>query len=338
MSKKTIDLKFWIGIGISLLCLGLLLRKIDPEKVGAAFREMDWCFLVPAVLATFASFFCRSVRWYFLVLPLKKVSLRSLYPATIIGYMANNLLPARLGEFVRAYALARKEGMDTSAVFATLVMDRLCDGFTVLLMLLFTFFTLRLPLGMEHVQQSMVTGGYVTLALYCCVITFLILLKRRTFWTLQLVGHILRPFPKVVGEKVIPLLGAFIGGIRVPTAPKDIMAIIGSSLVIWAFAAWPVDLLLRSFGIVLPITGSLFILIFLVFAVMVPASPGYVGTYHYACVTALQAFSIPSEKALSVALVIHGVSFFPVIVAGFYHMWRENLSFATIRDTSSKQE
>jgi uncharacterized protein (TIRG00374 family) len=252
--------------------------------------------------------------------------------------MANNLLPARLGEIVRAYALARKEGIDTSAVFATLVMDRLCDGFTVLLMLLFTFFTLKLPQGMEQVQQNMVTGGYVTLALYCCVIAFLVLLKQRTLWTLKLVGLILRPFPTVVGEKVIPLLGSFIGGIRLATSPKDIFAIIMSSLVIWALAAWPVDLLLRSFGILLPITGTLFILIFLVFAVMVPASPGYVGTYHYACVTALTAFNIPSEKALSVALVIHGVSFFPVIVAGFYHMWREKLSFATIRDTTSQQE
>jgi hypothetical protein len=338
LSGKGLDPKFWLGIGISILCMGLLFRQIEPDKVADAFREMDWRFLLPAILATFASYYFRAVRWHFLVLPLKSVPVRTLYPATIIGYMANNILPARLGEFVRAFVLARKEGLETSAVFATLVVDRLCDGFTVLLMLLFTFFTLRLPPGMEAVQQSMVTGGYITLALYCCVIGFLLLLKRRTVWTLHLVGLILRPFPVVVSEKIIPLLGSFIAGIRMSTAPRDILAIISSSLVIWAFAAWPVDLLLRSFAIDLPLTGSLFILIFLVFAVMVPASPGFVGTYHYACVTALKAFNIQSEKALSVALVIHGASFFPVIVAGFYHMWREKLSLASIRTTSSKQE
>ncbi|MBT0664562.1 flippase-like domain-containing protein [Geobacter pelophilus] len=338
MGKQGVDYKFWVGIGISALCMGLLFTKIDPHKVAAAFREMDWRYLVPAVIATFISFFGRAVRWHFLVLPLKKVPLGSLYPATIIGYMANNLLPARLGEFVRAYVLARKEGIDTSAVFATLVVDRLCDGFTVLLMLLFTFFTLHLPPGMETVQQRMVAGGYITLTLYCGVIAFLVLLKRRTSWTLSLVGKLLRPFPAVFSEKLIPLLGSFIGGIRLSTAPRELAAVIASSLFIWAFAAWPVDLLLRSFGIVLPFTGSLFILIFLVFGVMVPASPGYVGTYHIACVTALAAFNIPSEKALSVALVIHGVSFFPVIIAGAYHMWREKISFSSIRTTSPEKE
>lgn len=338
MSSKRMDLKFWIGIGISLFFLALLFTRIDPSKVVAAFREMDWRYLLPAVVATFASYFLRSVRWGYLLLPLKRIRLSSLYPATIIGYMANNVLPARLGEFVRAYVLARKEGLEASSVFATLVVDRLCDGFTVLLMLLFTFFTLRLPAGMESIQQNMVRGGYATLILYCVVIAFLIILKRRTVWTLNLVGRVLRPFPAVLAEKAIPLLGSFIGGIRIATAPMAIIAVIASSLFIWATAAFPVDLVLRSFGIHLPVTGSLFILIFLVFAVMVPASPGFVGTYHYACVTALSAFNVQSEKALSIALVIHGINFFPVIAAGFYHLWRENLSLSGISADSPEQE
>lgn len=338
MQKKGIDIKFWAGIAISVLCLGVLFTKIDPVKVASAFGEMDWIYLIPAVIATFISYFGRAVRWRFLLLPIKKITLSSLYPATIIGYMANNILPARLGEFVRAYLLARREGLDTSAVFATLVLDRLCDGFTVLLMLLFTLFTLRLPAGMETVQQRMVAGGYITLALYCCVIAFLIVLKRRTVLTLSVVGRLLRPFPQVFSEKLIPLLGSFIGGIRLSSVPSQILAVGASSIFIWAFAAWPVDLLLRSFGVVLPLSGSLFILIFLVFGVMVPASPGYIGTYHIACVTGLSAFNIPSDKALSIALVIHGVGFFPVIAAGAYHMWRGKISFSLIKATSSEQE
>lgn len=336
--KKKIDMKFWIGIAISVLCMGLLFTKIDPRKVLSALREMDLRYLAPAIIATFISFFGRAVRWHFLLLPLKKIPLSSIYPATVIGYMANNILPARLGEFVRAYLLARKEGIDTSAVFATLVLDRLCDGFTVLLILLFTFFTIHLPPGMEAIQQRMVIGGYITLALYCVVMAFLVLLKRRTSWTLHVVGILLSPFPAVFSEKLIPLLGSFIGGIRFTTSPRGILSVILSSLFIWTFCALPVDLILRSFGIVLPINGSLFILIFLVFGVMVPASPGYVGTYHIVCVTALKAFNIQSEKALSIALVLHGIGFFPVILAGAWHMWREKISFSSIRSTSPEQE
>ncbi len=101
MTAKT-DRKLWLGIGISLIFVVLLLLKIDFGKLLAAFREMDWRYLLPAVGFTFISYYFRAVRWRFLLLPIKKTLMDNLFAATIIGYMANNLLPARLGEFVRA--------------------------------------------------------------------------------------------------------------------------------------------------------------------------------------------------------------------------------------------
>lgn len=320
------DKKLWIGIGISLFFLVLLFRKIDFVKLGEAFRHLHYGYLVPALLLTLLSYYGRAVRWRYLLLPLQPTTLRNLFPATVIGYMANNLLPARLGEFVRAYVLGQKERLDTSAVFATLVLDRLWDGFTVLLLLLVTFFTVRLPAGMEKVQQGLATGGYVTMAIYLGVIVFIVVLKRQTQRTLRLIATLLKPFPPRVGEKVIPLLGSFLEGLRFSSRPGDLAALALSSLVVWALAVWSVDLGLRSFGVVLPLTASMLILVFLVFAVMVPASPGYVGTYHAACVYGLMAFQIPKEQALSIALVIHGIGFFPVILLGFYYLWRDNLS------------
>src|ERR1035437_8881481 len=97
------------------------------------------------------------------------------------------------------------------------------------------------------------------------------------------------------------------------------------------FAVLPVDMTLRVFGIHLPITASMFILVLLVFAVMVPASPGFIGTYHYACFKGLSAFGIEESISVSIALVIHGISFFPVIIAGFYHLWRNKISLNTVR-------
>ena len=327
------DIKLWAGIAVSAFFLFLLFRKIDFDKLAAAFGTMDCRFLLPALILTFVSYYLRAVRWKFLLLPIKRTRLSNLFPSTLIGYMANNLLPARLGEFVRAYSLGQKERIGTGAVFASLVVDRLCDGFTVLLVLLVTFFTIRLPAGMEHVQQGLVTGGYVTLALYLAVLAFLTLLKRRTDWTVNLVALVLTRISPPVSEKVVSHLRSFISGIRIPDGPVAIAAVAVSSLFIWAAAIWPVDLILRSFGVELPISASMFIMVFLVFAVMVPASPGYVGTYHYACVTALSAFRIGSEQALSIALVIHGLSFFPVIAAGLYCLWRDKLSLKKLAET-----
>jgi len=338
VSQRFHNKKLWIGLGISLFFLFLLFRKIDFHKLLAAFREMDYRYLWPALLFTFVSYFFRAVRWYFLLLPIKKTRLKNLFPATMIGYMANNILPARLGEFVRAYVLGEKEGIAMSAVFASLVIDRLFDGFTVLLILLFTFFTVKLPPGMESVQHGLVVGGYITLTIYFVVVAFLFILKKRTLQTINLIGRLLKPLPARVSGKVIPLLGSFIEGVRISLKPAELFALLLSSLVIWAFAIWPVDLMLRSFGIILPITASMFIMVFLVFAVMVPASPGYVGTYHAACVYGLMAFNIQKEKALSIALIIHGINFFPVIILGLYYLWHDNVSLAEMRKKSAGEE
>ncbi|MDD5284279.1 MAG: lysylphosphatidylglycerol synthase transmembrane domain-containing protein [Desulfuromonadaceae bacterium] len=328
---KKADLKFWAGIGISLFFLILLFRKIDFRQLLAALGTVDYLFIVMGLLFTFISYFLRAVRWKFLLISEKTIPLSSLYPATIIGYMANNLLPARLGEFVRAYFLARREGLQTPTVFASLVIDRLFDGFTVLLMLLITLFTLKMPQGMENAGLALKAGGVVMFLLYCGVLLFLFLLKLQTMRTLSCVGFMLKPFPQRFSERLIPMLGSFIAGIRMSSRGGHIAALILSSFCIWIFCILPIDMVLRGFGINLPISASMFILVLLVFAVMVPASPGYIGTYHYACFKGLSVFGITESKAVSIALVVHGLSFFPVIIAGFYYLWRSKTSLNDIQ-------
>lgn len=332
------DKKLWIGSAISLAFLIFLFRKIDYGQLVAAFRELDYRMFIPAAGSTLLSYWFRAVRWRLLLMPLKPTRMMNLFPATIIGYMANNLLPARLGEFVRAYTLAKSESLTTSGVFASLVIDRLCDGFTVLLIMILTLFTVRLPSGMEKVQHTMEIGGYVTFGIYAVVVLFLLAMKRWTRSTLRLITILLTPLPERFAVKAVSLIDAFMGGLRLSLHPAALGAVILTSLAIWATAIWPIDLTLRAFGIVLPAAASLFIMVFLVFAVMVPASPGYVGTYHAACVYGLMAFNIGKEKALSVALVMHAMNFFPVIFLGLWYLWKANLSLKSIREETAKVE
>jgi uncharacterized protein (TIRG00374 family) len=329
--KSRIDLKFWLGIAVSIFFMALLFRKIDFNQLWAALVTVDYRYILLAVVCTFVSYFLRAVRWHYLLISEKRIPLSSLYPATIIGYMANNVLPARLGEFVRAYVLAQREGLQTPTVFASLVIDRLFDGFTVMLILLFTLLTLRLPQGLSEAETVLKTGGVVTFVLYAAVVAFLFLLKRQTMRTLTWTGVLLKPFPQRLTDRIIPLLGSFISGIRLSSKGGHIAAILLSSLAVWLFCIIPVDMVLQGFGIHLPITASMFILVLLVFAVMVPASPGFIGTYHYACFKGLSAFGVPESTAVSIALVLHGNAFFPVIVAGFYHLWRNKISLNTVR-------
>lgn len=322
---------FWLGIGISAFFLYLVFRSIDGTKLLAALRSMDLRFLLPAVAATLFSYYARAYRWKLLLLEDKKTSMGNLFAATSIGYMANNLLPARVGELVRVYVLGEKEKIDKGTVFASLVLDRLFDGFSVLFILLATLFTLQLPGDDAEIRAALMTGGYVTVAAYLGIVAFLVLLKKKTIATLHFAALLLKPFSPRIAEKVIPLLGSFIQGIRLSSRASIFLGLVASSVIIWAFAIWPIDLALQSFGIDLPLTASLFIMVLLVIAVLVPASPGYIGTYHYACFKALTAFGIGSEKAVSVALVIHALNFFPITLLGLYYLARGRMSLAGLR-------
>lgn len=320
--RTKFDLKFWLGISVSLFFLILLFNKIDFRSLGEALYTADYRYIVLAIVITFASYYLRAVRWHYLLIEEKAIPISSLYPATIIGYMANNLLPARLGEFVRAYALAQQEQLETPAVFASLVIDRLFDGFTVLILLIVTLFTVQLPVGMEDAALALKTGGAIMFLLYCGVMLFLWVLKQQTMKTLSVVGYVLQPFPRRISEKLIPLLGSFIGGIKLSSRGGHVAALLLSSAAVWCLCILSVNMTLKSFNVHLPVTASVFILILLVFAVMVPASPGFIGTYHYACFKGLSVFGIPETTSVSIALIMHGTSFFPVILAGMYYLWK----------------
>ena len=324
--------QFWVGAGISVFFLAILFRSMDFAKLLDALRSMDARFLVPAVAATLFSYSTRAYRWKLLLAEEKNASMGNLFAAVSIGYMANNLLPARIGELIRVYVLGEREGIDKGTVFASLVLDRLFDGCAVLCILIATLFTLRLPGEGEGVRAALVTGGYVTAAAYLAIIGFLVLLKKRTSAMLRLAERVLKPFPPAVTAKVMPLLGSFIGGVRLSSRLGNLLGLAASSVVIWASAVWPIDLLLRSFGIVLPITASLFIMVLLVVAVMIPASPGYIGTYHYACYQALTVFGITGEKALGVALVIHAVNFFPITFLGLFYLVRGRMTLSGLAE------
>ena len=325
----------WAGLAISIIFLFLLFRKIDFNRLMEALQVLDWRYLAGAVALTFASYWLRAVRWRFLLVHEKQIPLRSLYSAVIIGYMANNLFPARMGEFVRSWLLAEREKLPVAAVFASLVIDRLVDGMTVMFMLLFVIVTIELPPGMEQASVMLKTGGATTLLLYAVVVFFLLFLKARPVMALRFMALIMRPFPATVSERLIPVAGSFLEGLRFSTDSSNIIKIVSSSILIWITATVPIDLVLKGFGIHLPIAASFFIMVLLVLAVMVPAAPGYVGTYHAACYTGLAAFNVPDTQAVGIALVIHGVGFFPVIFAGAWHIWSDGISLRRIREQAA---
>ncbi len=139
LDKKKI--LFIAGILVSIVCSWLFVRKIEWSSLGVAFRDAKYFYIFPTIILIFISFYLRAVRWEVLISPVKKVSILNLFSVNMIGFMANNVLPARLGEVIRPVMIARKEKIKVSTSFAIIVMERIFDilGLIVIASLLFYF-------------------------------------------------------------------------------------------------------------------------------------------------------------------------------------------------------
>ena len=132
---------FIAGILISIGCSWLFARKIEWSQLNVAFREAKYIYIMPTIIIIFISHYVRAVRWSTLIAPVKNVTVLNLFSATMIGFMANNVLPARIGEIIRAVIVAKKEKIKMTTSFATVVMERIFDVLTIIVFasLLFLF-------------------------------------------------------------------------------------------------------------------------------------------------------------------------------------------------------
>ena len=124
--------QFWLGGGVSAALLLLLFYQVDIGDLKSSLRNANYYLLAPSIVVYFVSVFFRAIRWRYLLSPIGRYPVTRLYPVVVIGYMANNLLPVRLGELVRSYYLSRREDVNTSSALATIAVERVYDGITLL--------------------------------------------------------------------------------------------------------------------------------------------------------------------------------------------------------------
>jgi uncharacterized protein (TIRG00374 family) len=321
MNWKTIA-----GILISALFLYLAFRKVDIDELRAAFQAAKYHYAVPAALLLLLSLFLRTIRWKYFLMPVKNMPIKSLYVATMIGFMANNLLPARLGEFVRAYAIGEKEKVSKSASLATIVVERVFDGFTILFLLaiIVVFHSFTFPVWLKQ-------AAYITLAFYVLALLFLILLKLKTGTAISIAEAVLRPFPDRFKRPFIRLLDSFITGLHSLHDVKNVLISSFLSLLIWLPHIAIIHITLISIGIVLPVSASMVLLVALAIGVMVPSAPGFIGTVQFVCVAVLSLFGVSSSQSLSFSVIYHVIIFVPVTVIGLIFLAAEGFSFGDIR-------
>ena len=140
LDKKKII--FIAGILISIICSWLFARKIEWSQLSVALKDAKYIYIIPTLILIFVSHYLRAVRWSALIAPIKRVSVLNLFSATMIGFMANCVLPARVGEIIRPVMVAKKEKVKVTASFATVVMERIFDLLSIIVFASLLFFFL----------------------------------------------------------------------------------------------------------------------------------------------------------------------------------------------------
>ena len=315
--------KLALGVIVSLLFLYLASRGFAWSDVTAALRRTNSLWLSPGVVFTMLGHFSRSVRWKYMLDPIKTCHVSRLWSATAIAFMVNNLLPARLGEFVRAYAIGRSERVSKSAAFATIVYERVVDVFVLILLLWLC--AMRVS-GPEWLAQSTEILVIFNVALFALLVA---MVRGRARFR-ALIERVVRPLPADTRQRIHDSAAAFVDGLGVVTRPSAGLPIVALSVAVWGFALLGVWCSVRALGLDLPPLASVFILVLDSLGSMIPSAPAFVGTMQYACVVALSVYAIPRSEALAFSAIYHATQFLPITAAGLYYAWKSHLSMAEL--------
>jgi uncharacterized protein (TIRG00374 family) len=319
-----------LGIALSAICLFLVFRKVDFHALMASLASLDYTFLAFAILLFLTTFFVRTLRWRSLLAPTKLIAFKRLFAVMFIGYMANNVLPARLGEFVRAYVLSRKENIRKTTTLATIFIERIFDGLSLLFILGLLIAAHRLHWISNALPREIMTGGLLASVLFVGAFGFVAALE---FWPAfpgLLSSLIHRLAPATLAPKLESVLGAFVDGVSCLRSLKRLLFVFGASVVVWLIEGSTYALLGHAFHMHLPLTAFLVTMVLVNLASIIPSAPGFIGTFQLFCVIGLGLFAVSKEAALSFGLVLNMGEYIPVTLLGIAFLALENLSFSAV--------
>ncbi len=328
--------QFWLGVLISAVFLYFALRGLNLGEFWGAVKSANYWWILPGIVVYFLGVWVRAWRWHYLLKPVKPVSTRVMFPITCIGYMGNNIYPARAGEVLRAVVLKRKESVPISASLATIIVERIFDG---VVMLAFVF--LNLPaLARVASYESGFIGNIQNLALIgagifaVALVIFLLaaMFPRQT----EKIGQWLidRLLPKKAREKTSGIMLKFLEGLASLRSPVNIFMVFVTSVIIWLLETVKYWFVMHAFTF----TVSFFALMLLNgianLATTIPSAPGYIGTWEAVTKAVLMAFGVGGAEALGYAVVLHVALWLPITLLGAFYMTREGIHW----DDSMRRE
>ena len=324
---------FWLKIGatsvVSLVLLGLALRHVDVHLLGRFLVRANYGYVGAAVVMYFVDLGFRCMRWRVLLSVARDISVRRLYPVLAIGYMGNNLLPARIGELSRAYLVGQRENVSPSTVLASVALERVIDGLTVLLLLLATL--PALPGAAWLGSLTTVAAGFIGAAIVACFV----LAVAQPSWV-EVAARLLGVLPESLRRRAVDALDRFVLGFSVLRDVRQLGQTLVISVIIWVVGATTYVLVAHAFGVRLSIVDALAAICVVNLATAVPLAPAGLGAFEVAALAIFSLVGIDGTTAAGITIVLHAVLFVPIVVVGLLFLWRLNLSVETLWDDSRR--
>ena len=314
---RSFNWKLWVGLLLSALFIYLAFRKVDLARVWTLTKSADLLLIFLVILSVIFQYVVRAWRWGLLLEPIQNTGFLNRLSTCLIGFAANCVLPARLGEFIRANYLGHTEKISGSSAFGTIVVERLFDGFTLLLILLIGLMGTTFPEQWQSLGGSLKAAGWLLLLLYLGLIIFLAGFKYKASKFLNIFQRLIFFIPERFRKRLIEMLWNFSLGLVLVKTPSRWFLVISFSFLVWFTHLFQIQWMVRSVGLSVPFIASFLIMAMASLGVMIPSAPGYVGTFHLSVQYGLLLYGLGREEALSVAILWHAALFLTTLIIGF---------------------
>ncbi|MAT41562.1 MAG: TIGR00374 family protein [Anaerolineaceae bacterium] len=331
--------QLWIGILISAVLLYFALKGLELKLVWNALKTARYVWLLPGIAVYFMGVWVRSWRWHYMLRPLKKIPTKTMFPIVTIGYMGNNIYPARAGEVLRAVILKQREEVPVSASLATVIVERIFDG---VVMLSFIFLNLGELANLTDdsgyvgsIQQIALWGAIVfigALAVFLLAAMFPHVTEKVSSWFID------RFIPARFREKIRPIVIRFLSGLEALRSPQEALMIFLTSVIIWLLETAKYWFVMHAFDFQVSFFALMLMNGIVNLATTIPSAPGYLGTFDAPGIALLGAYGVSSEIAAGYTLVLHAALWFPITALGAYYYLRQPLRWGSKEVKSIQRE
>ena len=323
--------KFWLGVPISMVCFAWALRGLSLGQVWQEIGHANYWWLIPSICVYSLAVAARTWRWHYMLRPMGHVSLRRLFPIVVIGYMGNNIYPARAGEFIRSFVLRRNTGIEVSASLATVLVERVFDG---LVMLLFVFVAVPFVVLPSWLDFTVVVATVV----FAAALAVLVAAAVRPAAFLRLYHAVAnRILPEHLRAKAAGNVEKFMFGLTSLSRPRDVLMIFGTSTLIWLTETAKYWVLMHGFPFHVSYLTLMLMTAVVTLATTIPSAPGYVGTFDAPGIKVLAASGVAESVSAGYTLVLHAALLVPITLLGFYYMWRQSVRWSDFGAAAATQ-